>query len=342
VAVTGYEILSGNNVVGTVASSPFTLSGLSPATKYSVTVRAFDAAGNKSASSAVLAVTTAAPPDTTAPSVPTGLLAANVTTSGFTLTWAAATDNVGVTGYNIYRNGTYVTTIATRSYVFTGLAANTTYNITILAMDAAKNRSALSAPLSVKTLSAGPDTAAPSVPSGLLAANITTSGFTVTWNASTDNVGVTGYNIYRNGTYVTTTAIRNYVFTGLAANTTYSITILAMDAAKNRSALSAPLSVKTLSNGPDTTAPSVPGGLNASNVTTSGFRIAWTAATDNIGVTGYNVYRNGAYVTTVGTTNYTFTGLSANTTYSITVLALDAAKNRSAQSTALAVKTLTN
>jgi chitodextrinase len=119
--------------------------------------------------------------------------------------------------------------------------------VTVLAFDATKNRSALSVALSVKTGSLGPDTTAPSTPQGLVSSNVTTSGFRVSWNASTDNVGVSGYNVYRNGTYVATVTGIFYTFSGLLANTTYNVTVMAIDAAKNRSALSAPLSVKTQS-----------------------------------------------------------------------------------------------
>jgi chitodextrinase len=266
-------------------------------------------------------------------------VSSNVTTSGFRVSWNAATDNVGVAAYNVYRNGVYITSVTGTNYTFSGLTAGTTHSITVLAYDAAKNRSALTAPLSVTTLSSGIDTTAPSVPSGLVSSNVTTSGFRVSWSASTDNVGVSGYNVYRNGSYVASVTGTNYTFSGLAAGTTHAVTVLAYDAAKNRSALSAALSVKTGSLGPDTTAPSTPQGLVSSNVTTSGFRVSWSASTDNVGVSGYNVYRNGTYVATVTGTFYTFSGLLANTTYNVTVLAIDAAKNRSALSAPLSVKT---
>jgi chitodextrinase len=210
----------------------------------------------------------------------------------------------------------------------------------VLAYDAAKNRSALSSALSVTTTSLTTvDTQAPTVPANVASSNLTSSGFRVTWSPSTDNVSVTGYNVYRNGTYVASVTSPAYTFSGLAANTSYQITVLAYDAAKNRSALSAALSVKTLLAGADVSPPTAPTNLIASSITTTGFRLSWTASTDNVRVAGYNVYRNGVYVASVTGTSYTFSGLLANTTYNITVLAYDDAKNRSALSTALAVKT---
>lgn len=89
----------------------------------------------------------------------------------------------------------------------------------------------------------------------------------------------------------------------------------------------------------DTTKPSTPAGLSSSNVTASGATISWTASTDNVGVTGYQVLRNGTVVGSPTTTSFTDSGLTASTTYSYTVRALDAAGNQSDPSAALAVTT---
>jgi chitodextrinase len=131
--------------------------------------------------------------------------------------------------------------------------------------------------------------------------------------------------VYVNGVYNKTTTTPATTITGLSNMTTYSITVLAFDTAKNRSALSSALSITT----PDSTKPSAPSNLKSSNVTKTGVRVTWTAASDNVAVTNYNIYRNGAYVAAVNgtTTAYNLTGLTAGTTYSITVRALDAAKN---------------
>lgn len=86
--------------------------------------------------------------------------------------------------------------------------------------------------------------------------------------------------------------------------------------------------------GQDTQAPSVPTGLTAVAQSTSQINLSWTASTDNIGVTGYKIYRNGAYLTSVTGTTYSNTGLAMGNTYSYTVSAYDAAGNNSAQSAA--------
>jgi mannan endo-1,4-beta-mannosidase len=92
--------------------------------------------------------------DTQAPTVPTGLASSNVTGSSFTLTWTASTDNVGVTGYDVYRGTTLAGSSSTTSFNVTGLAASTAYSMTVRAKDAAGNVSAASAALSVTTSAA--------------------------------------------------------------------------------------------------------------------------------------------------------------------------------------------
>jgi aryl-phospho-beta-D-glucosidase BglC (GH1 family) len=82
--------------------------------------------------------------------------------------------------------------------------------------------------------------------------------------------------------------------------------------------------------GPDTTAPSVPGNLRSTGTTSSSVSLAWNASTDNVGVTGYDVFRNGASATSVTGTTATVTGLAAGTAYAFRVRARDGAGNLSA------------
>ncbi|MBP2703812.1 chitinase [Microbispora sp. RL4-1S] len=82
--------------------------------------------------------------------------------------------------------------------------------------------------------------------------------------------------------------------------------------------------------GADTTPPSAPGGLRVTGTTTSSAGLAWDPATDNVGVTGYRVYRGGVLVATVTGTSFTDGGLASGTAYTYTVRAVDAAGNLSA------------
>ena len=258
------------------------------------------------------------------PSTPTGLTATKVTYNSISLSWSPATDDIAVDGYNVFRNGLYVASTRATSYTISGLIPLSTHNITLQAYDLARNKSARSTALFATTI-ALPELEAPSVPTNLTFSNLTGTSVVVRWDASTDNVGVTGYNVFVNGVYNKTVTTRATTITGLTGSTAYLISIQAVDAVKNRSARSTALSVTTL----DSTKPSAPTNVASSKVTKTGARVTWTAATDNVAVTFYNIYRNGAYVATVSgtTTTYNLTALTAGTSYNITVRALDAAKN---------------
>jgi chitinase len=93
--------------------------------------------------------------DTTPPSAPTNLAASATTSSSVSLSWSASTDNVGVTGYQIFRGSTNVATSTGTSFTDTGLAASTTYTYTVKARDAAGNVSAASNQISATTQSSG-------------------------------------------------------------------------------------------------------------------------------------------------------------------------------------------
>ncbi len=280
-------------------------------------------------------VGTTPPVDTTLPSSPTGLTGAAAGSTGANLSWSASTDNVGVTGYIVRRNGVQVATPATTSYADTGLSAATTYSYTVAARDAAGNISPDSASMSITTASAA-DTTPPTTPAGLTGAAAGSTGANLTWSASTDNVGVTGYIVRRNGVQVATPATTSFADTGLSAATTYSYTVAARDAAGNISPNSASVSITTASAA-DTTPPTTPTGLTAAVAGSSGANLSWSASTDNVGVTGYIVRRNGVQVATPATTSFADTGLSAATTYSYAVAARDAAGNISPNSASVSV-----
>jgi chitodextrinase len=282
-------------------------------------------------------------PDTTPPTIPTNLLASGTTQATTMLNWTASTDNVGVTGYTVFQDGAQIGTTdgATTTLNVTGLTAATTYSFTVTANDAVPNTSAASTALDVTTLSV-PDTEAPSIPLNLVAANLSQTAFDLSWDNSTDNVGVTGYTVFQDATQIGTTdgATTTFNVTGLTAATTYSFTVTANDAVPNTSAASTALDVTTLSV-PDTEAPSIPLNLVAANLSQTAFDLSWDNSTDNVGVTGYTVFQDATQIGTTdgATTTFNVTGLTAATTYSFTVTANDAVPNTSAASTALDVTT---
>ncbi|MEY2691973.1 MAG: hypothetical protein RIT03_363 [Bacteroidota bacterium] len=181
------------------------------------------------------------------------------------------------------------------------------------------------------------DFTAPTAPTNLAAAGTSFTSTNLSWTAATDNVGVTAYDVYQGATLKATVATTSYTVTGLTPATLYSFNVKAKDANNNVSAASNVVDVTTLA---DTTAPTAPV-LSAAGTTSTSTNLSWTAATDNVGVTGYNVYRGGVLLATVTTTTYAATGLTAGTAYSFYVVAKDAAGNLSTASNSVAVTTLT-
>ena len=318
---------------------------LTAGTTYKAAVVAVDIFGNQSAQSQPVFVTTTGGADVTPPSAPGNLTLGSITSQSFTATWQASTDNVGVTGYDLFVNGIQANTtpITGTSFTVQQLQPSTRYFVFVRAFDAAGNFSPFSNPADATTLSAI-DVQPPSVPTNLAASQLSTIGFLLSWNASTDdNSGVAGYHVYLNGNKVTTTLLTatQYLFNNLAASTSYQVQVQAVDNQENASALSPALTVTTLTP-PDVTPPSIPNGLVSSDIYQTGFTVSWNASTDNVGVTGYNVYVNGTQNNTSLITglSYELTDLNATTAYSITVRARDAAGNESNASTPLSVTTL--
>ena len=180
--------------------------------------------------------------DTEAPDAPTAVRTADVTETTAHVAWEAALDNVATTGYNAYVNGEKVNTelVTATEYDLTGLTPSTDYSVEIEAVDAAGNVSEKSEAATFTTAKAV-DTEAPSVPTDVKASDVTKTGATVTWTASTDNEGVAGYNVYVNGTQVNDTlvATTEYVLTGLTEGTEYTVEVEAVDTNNNESAKAA-------------------------------------------------------------------------------------------------------
>ena len=221
------------------------------------------------------------PSDTTAPTVPTNLSATAVSSSAINLSWTASTDAVGVTGYKVYRGGTQIGTSIGTSYSDTGLSASTQYTYTVSAYDAAGNNSSQSSSVSATTQSAPvSDTTAPTTPTNLSATAVSSSAINLSWTASTDAVGVTGYKIYRGGTQVGTSPSATYSDSGLSASTNYSYTVAAYDAAGNTSSQSSSASA--------TTQAQVSGNCSATNIRCVGSGQEYTTiqAASNASVAG--------------------------------------------------------
>ncbi|MER8067662.1 discoidin domain-containing protein [Streptomyces sp. NPDC094034] len=173
--------------------------------------------------------------DTQAPTAPTELAYTEPATGQIKLTWKASTDNTGVTGYDIYANNELRTSVAGDVTTFTDTQpTGTTVAYYVRAKDAAGNISGNSN--TVTRQGDTGDTQAPTVPANLAFTEPSSGQVKLTWGASTDNTGVTGYEIYANNVLRQTVAgdVTTYTDTQ-PAGTTVSYYVRARDAAGNRS-----------------------------------------------------------------------------------------------------------
>ena len=330
VGVHHYNVfLNGAKLAETTALT-WTYTGLSCNTDYAMGLEVVDAAGNKSLlSEATWTVRTAAcsgPADTTPPSPPSGLAVSAVSGTGLTLSWSPASDNVGVTAYEVFRNGTQVGSVTTTSSNQSGLTCGTSYTFGVEALDAAGNRSPR-AQLTAAT-SACADTTPPSPPSGLAVSAVSGTGLTLSWSPASDNVGVTAYEVFRNGTQVGSVTTTSSNQSGLTCGTSYTFGVEALDAAGNRSPRAQLAAATAACTVPDTVPPAKPI-LSLGPASQTSLVLNWQAGSDNVGVHHYNVFLNGAKLAETTALTWTYTGLSCNTDYAMGLEVVDAAGNKS-------------
>jgi chitodextrinase len=171
----------------------------------------------------------------------------------------------------------------------------------------------------------------PPTPPTLSGQTLSPTSITLSYPGATDNVGVLGYQIFRNGLSLNTTNSTSYTDSNLTPSTTYSYTVKAYDGIGNTSINSNSITITTPPITPpvqDTTPPTTPtlSGIATSPTLVS---LSWTQSTDNVGVTGYELKRNGTLLSTSNTTTYSDSALQPSTTYTYTVRAFDAAGNYS-------------
>jgi endonuclease I/chitodextrinase len=333
--------------------------------------------------------------DTQAPTAPANLLASGTTETTTTLSWTASTDNVGVTGYDVYQGTTLKSTTTGTSYTVTGLTASTAYSFSVKAKDAAGNLSAISTTVNITTTSTTALTYCSSQGNSTVDEKIAKVTFGSINNTSSGTAGYENYTaivtnasqgsantititpswtstVYSEGYAVWIDYNQNGIFTDAgeqvwtkAISTTTpvsgSFTIPAtakLGSTRMRVSMKyngVPTACEAFSYGQvedysvtitaataDTTAPSAPTALVASGTTQTTTNLSWSASTDNVAVTGYDVYRGATLLGTVATTSYNVTGLSASTAYTFSIKAKDAAGNISLASNTLNVTTTAN
>jgi chitodextrinase len=261
VGIAGYRISRNGQQVGESPSPGYTDNGLTMNTTYSYTVIAVDAAGNVSQPSATASGVTLKVPDTKKPSVPTRLHVTGRSTSSIVLAWSPSVDDIGVTAYQIFRNGTQVGSVVGTRFRDSGLRSKTTYTYQIRAVDAAGNASALTARVRGTTLTT-PDTTPPSVPSGFGSPGQTQTSITLSWHASSDNVGVYEYLLSRPGLAPVHVDGLTYTDKYLSEGTSYTYQLRAVDSSGNVSG------VATTSATTKTTPPPPPTVVSVSVVAT--------------------------------------------------------------------------
>ncbi len=282
------------------------------------------------------------PADTMAPSVPTSLAGVSGSPTQTSLTWNASTDNVGVAGYFVYRNGLNVATTAQASYQDTGLNGSTTYTYFLTAFDMAGNVSAPSPSIPVSTR----DVVPPAQPPNVVATAVSPKQINLSWGIPHDDVGVGSFRVFQGPSAgalaqvaTKTGTATTYSAYNLTPATTYYFGVQAVDTSGNISAMSTIVPATTLAP------PSAPTGLTATPTTPNQIALQWSVAQSGLPVTGYHVFRGLSasalsQIASVAGTSYTDLKLTPSTAYYYAVQTLDTGGNLSPMSTVVKTTTL--
>ena len=295
-----------------------------------------DAAGNWSASTSDSIVL-----DTTAPTI-TNITATNVTGNSATIAWTTSEAANSQIDYGLTKRYGVTTNldsnlVLSHGVPISGLNPVTLYHYRVRSRDAAGNLTESAD--STFTTGSGADTTPPSTPTNLSATPISPTQINLLWTASTDNIAVTGYKIFRGGAQIATTTSASFSDTGLAPDTLYIYAVSAFDAASNNSAQSASVSASTPV--PDTIPPTVDITAPVANSTVSQNVIVSASSTDNIGVVGVQFLVDGTNLGAEDTTSpYSVswnTTSASNGPHTVAARARDAAGNTQTSSIGVTV-----
>ncbi|WP_224365579.1 glycosyl hydrolase family 18 protein [Hyalangium versicolor] len=286
------------------------------------------------------------PTDMQSPSTVTGLTLVSRTTTSLDLSWAAATDNVGVTGYEVFLAGssTPVATPTGTDVSIGGLVVGTNYTFTVKARDAAGNRSATSASLTASTEANSNFFRVTSTWTGGYCAEMRVPNITGTtingWTVKFSLVSNMTISSVWQGQWTAQGSLQTVKDIGWNGGLAPGAVALFGFCGSVSGTASEPLNctLNGLTCGatppPDTQPPSVVSGVTVTGKGPGSIDLAWTAATDTVGVTGYEIFLStgtAAVATSTGT-SVSVAGLAPETSYTFTVKARDAAGNRSAAS----------
>src|SRR5262245_40818970 len=231
--------------------------------------------------------------DRTPPNLPTTIATGALDCHTAALIWTPSVDagGAGIEGYRVYRTGTLVREVmAPDTWLLDSVGGGTSNWYALVAVDRAGNTSNVTAPLWITT-PACPDNSPPSVPTGLSANASSCRRIDLSWNPSTDASGVGAYRVYRDGAILTQVSApaTSLSDTGIAASSTHTYAVSAVDTRGNESARGGSVQESTPAC-PDLTAPSVPSGLNGTARSCSQIDLSWSASTDT-GGSGLHGYK---------------------------------------------------
>lgn len=321
VGVVSYDIYkNGVFLINKISATlNYTDTTVSPGNTYTYYVQAKDGAGNKSVKSndqtVVIPPIVYVPPTVSITSATTSTISANATDTDGII------ENVAFTFSGPSNITPIVDTISPYSTTWdTTTALNGSYTITAIATDS----QSLTASDSITVTINNPDIEAPSTPS--IIENHTNSLITLSWLPSTDNVGVTAYDIYNaaTGLVINTVTATTSSYNNLIPNTIYSFYVVARDAAGNNSANSNTVSV--------TTDPVYVPQNFTGTVIDDEINLAWTG---NASITEYEVYLNNILISTTTSNSYTYAPTTGGSTYVFYLKAKDVGYNVSFPSTSL-------
>jgi fibronectin type 3 domain-containing protein len=344
VGVAGYNILRNGNFIAKTALQVFQDSGLTEATKYTYAIEAFDLAGNISAPSLPINVTTA---DVTPPTAPANVVATAASCQKVTLTWSASTDNNGIGAYLVFSGVSPAALLqvgrtagTTTSYTSYTLTEGTTYYYGVEAVDKSGNVSSMSAIVRITT------PMPPGAPTNLVATPFSTSRIGLTWSAAASGgLPIQNYHVYRgtrpsNLSQVAIVVQPAYMDTSGSPATTYYYAVQAADTGRDLSPMSATVSATTLA------LPSAPTNLAASAPSKGLVSLTWTAAQSGMPLASYTIFRGSspssltslkvAAASQTSASDYT---VSPGTTYYYGIQAKDTGGNISPMSAIVAVTT---
>ena len=256
-----------------------------------------------------------------APAAPTNLQFVRSTSTSVMMRWTGSADSGKLNRYEIYRDGKLVGTTKQTEFIDNGLNTHTQYEYYIVALGANGVRSENSNTIKAAT---DVDAYAPTTPTGLQAVIRTDGSVYLTWIASSDNVSVDGYNLYRNGEFIGNTAGTAYNDKN-AEPGYHEYYVEAFDNEGNNSLFSGSVYA-------DNMPPQKPV-LHISEITPMRITFKWDSE-DNVEIDHFEIYKNGEFFKNTKSSEYTDTAVTAGDEYSYYVVAIDTSGNISEASDA--------